>query len=134
MLLSLLAATLALAFAPTRYATMETTFATGFYEPSRSATLAVSYNEDGSPQRITLAVSGRKFTADVWRTYNSRCGNRIDARLSVPNYRVSTNLDLLDYFSVRCRIYAKHKWRARVNTWEADGSESRLELEGDPRD
>ncbi len=116
----------------TRYATMEATYASGFYQPTRAGALALTYAEDGSPYSLTLSVQGRKLTARVWQADASPCGDRIYARLNIPDDNMITDLVLTDYSNVRCRLYVKHKWHAAVGTREANGSESRLELEGDP--
>ncbi len=115
-----------------RTASMEASYASGFYDSIRTGTLTLNYSENGSPNSLTLSVQGRKLTARVWKAEEGRCGNRIFARLSVPNEHRATNLELRDYSAIRCRLYVKHAWRAVILTSEPDGSESRLEMEGDP--
>lgn len=114
-----------------RYANLETTYASGFYEPTRSAVLALTL-EDGHAVSLTLTAEGRKLTARVWQTQATRCGDRYYARLSVPDERISTDIRLTDYTNVRCRLWVKNKWHATVKTQEPGGDESRLELEGTP--
>jgi pyruvate formate-lyase activating enzyme-like uncharacterized protein len=115
-----------------RTASMEASYASGFYDSIRTGTLALNYSDNGSPYSLTLSVRRRKLTARVWQAEESRCGNTIYARLSVPNESRSTSLELRDYSAIRCRLYVKHAWRAVISTSEPDGSESRMELEGDP--
>lgn len=118
---------------PTRHALMEATYASGFYEPTRGGSLELTYTEDGSPWSLTLAVPGRKLTARVWQASPSRCGDRIHARLAVPDEDTATDIELIDFTTVRCRLYVKHRWHATVDTRETDGSESKLVMEGDPQ-
>ena len=115
-----------------RVAQMEASYASGFYQPVRSGTLAVESSSDGRPTALVLSVPGRKLRARVWRFRQGRCGDQIEARLAVPDEGRSTDLSLVDYTVGSCDIYVKQPWHARVRTREPDGSGSELWLEGDP--
>lgn len=118
-----------------RYAQMEVTYASGFYNTARNGTLSLN-TRDGEtyPSSMTFTVEGRKLQANLTRTREGRCGDLYQARLNVPNDRLVTELELTDYSHVRCRLFVKHKWHASVTSKEPDGSVSKLEMEGDPQD
>ncbi len=120
---------------PLKAANMEVVYASGFYSTARSGTLALNYKgSDTLPSSITLTVEGRKLQANLTRIRPGNCGDRYQARLNIPNERLATDLELIDYSNVRCRLYVRHKWNATVTSREPDGSISRMEMEGDPLD
>lgn len=114
-----------------RHAQMEVSYASGFYEPTRGAVLSVEY-ADGNPSALVLTAHGRKLTAQVWNVQYSGCGDRINARINIPDDRTATDVFLIDYSNVTCRLYVKNKWHATVTTLEPNGTKSTLRLEGNP--
>jgi len=118
---------------PLKAANMEVVYASGFYSTARSGTLALNFKgNDTLPSSMTLTVEGRKLQANLTRIRPGNCGDRYQARLNIPNERLATDLELIDYSNVRCRLYVRHTWKATVTSREPDGTISKMELEGDP--
>ena len=118
-----------------RSAEMEVTYASGFYSTARTGTLSLDTRDgESAPSSMTFTVEGRKLQARLTKVQEGRCGDLYQARLNVPNDRLVTDLELIDYSQVRCRLFVKHKWHATVTSREPDGSISKMDMEGDPRD
>lgn len=115
------------------HATMEVIYASGFYSAMRSGTVALNYTDGtAKPDSLTFTVEGRKLKAELTDVRTGRCGDRYVARINIPNERTATDLELIDYTHIRCRLYVKDKWHASITTREADGSISRVQMTGNP--
>lgn len=133
--LSLLSAVaLAREFSSQQYAEMEVSYASGFYNEARNGTLSLDTRDgEAQPSSMTFTVEGRKLQARLTKIRMGRCGDLYQARLNVPNDRLVTDLELIDYSQARCRLFVRHKWHASIKSREPDGSISMIEMEGDPQ-
>jgi hypothetical protein len=118
-----------------KHAEMEVIYASGFYSNARTSILALDYREgDSMPSSLTFTVEGRKFRASISSIRPTDCGDYYSAHLYIPDERFVSDLELIDYTQVRCRLYVSHKWHATVTSREPDGSTSKMKMMGNPED
>ncbi len=112
---------------------MEVIFASGVYAETRNAVIALNFNEGSTgPASMSFTVQGHEFLAKIWNILPSSCGDRFYARINIAGHSDTTDLELIDYSQVRCRLFAREKWHATVVKREPDGTESKLVLVGNP--
>jgi hypothetical protein len=114
------------------FAKMQVVRASGIYEDVREATLAKIHVAGNGFVRLELSAGPLFLQFPMNKFENTFCGDFAWSKELLVN-ETKTRAAFSDYSNIRCRMRVDEPWKLTIQTVDASGTVSNLELEGTPK-